>query len=70
MKKKHVTIEIIELRQQELEQEGQEDELSYLMGLMGKPEMIERTVRREVERRWLALESALARTGKSKNYVH
>jgi len=70
MKKKQVTLEIIETRQQELEQEGQQDELTLLMGLMGKPEMIERSVRREVEQRWLALEKALAITGKAKNYIH
>lgn len=61
MNKKRLTLQEIELLQERLEEENQEDELAYLMGLMGKPEMIECTVRREVERRWLAMEALLAR---------
>lgn len=65
MNKKRLTLQEIELLQERLAEENQEDELAYLMGLMGKPEMIERTVRREVERRWLAMEALLARNSKS-----
>ena len=65
MREKELTLQEIEFRQQQLDQELREDELAVLMGLMGKPEMIERTVRREVERRWLQMEALLLRSKRS-----
>ena len=65
MREKELTLQEIEFRQQQLDEELQEDELAVLMGLMGKPEMIERTVRREVERRWLQMEALLLRSKRS-----
>lgn len=69
MREKEITLQEIEFRQQQLDQELREDELAVLMGLMGKPEMIERTVRREVERRWLQMEALLLRSKRS-SIVH
>ena len=69
MREKGLTLQEIEYRQQQLEEELQEDELAVLMGFMGKPEMIERTVRREVERRWLQMEALLLRSKRS-NILH
>ena len=69
MREKGLTLQEIEYRQQQLEEELQEDELAVLMGFMGKPEMIERTVRREVERRWLHMEALLLRSKRS-NILH
>ena len=69
MSDKETTLQEIEARQTQLDEEIQEDELIYLIGLMGKPEMIERTVRREVEKRWLAMEALLLRASKS-NILH
>lgn len=69
MRERELTLQEIEFRQQQLDQELQEDELAVLMGLMGKPEMIERTVRREVERRWLQMEALLLRS-KQSSIVH
>ena len=67
MKQKQLTLQEIKVRQQQLEQESQEDEMALLMGVMGKPEIIERQVRREVELRWLQMEALLARN--SKTYI-
>ena len=69
MSEKELTIEEIELRRRQLDQEIQEDEIAFLMGLMGRPEMIERTVRREVERRWLAMEALLLQSSRA-NRLH
>jgi|GEM_PF-3457822 len=69
MREKDFTLQEIEFRQEQLAQELQEDELAVLMGLMGKPEMVERTVRREVERRWLQMEALLLRSRQS-SIVH
>lgn len=69
MRGKELTLLEIEFREQQLEQELQEDELAVLMGLMGRPEMVERTVRREVERRWLQMEALLLRSQRS-SIVH
>ena len=69
MREKELTLQEIEFRQQQLEEELQEDELAVLMGLMGKPEMLERTVRREVERRWLQMEALILRSKRS-NILH
>ena len=69
MREKDFTLQEIEFRQEQLEQELQEDEFAVLMGLMGKPEMVERTVRREVERRWLQMEALLLRSQQS-SIVH
>lgn len=69
MREKELTLREIEFRQQQLDHELQEDELAVLMGLMGRPEMVERTVRREVERRWLQMEALLLRSKRS-NIVH
>lgn len=65
MADEELSLQEIEEFQQELEAANQEDELVYLMGLMGRPDMIERTVRREVEKRWLSLEARLRRNHKS-----
>jgi len=69
MRDKELTLQEIEFRQQQLDEELQEDEFAVLMGLMGKPEMLERTVRREVERRWLQMEALLLRSKRS-NILH
>jgi hypothetical protein len=65
MADRELTIDEIEFRRRQLDQEIQEDEIAFLMGLMGRPEMIERTVRREVERRWLAMESLLLQSSRA-----
>ena len=70
MKEKALTLQEIEDRRQQLNEELRDDELAVLMGLMGKPEMIERTVRREVERRWLHMEALLLRSKKRSNILH
>ena len=65
MDKKQLSLQELESLQEQLAEEIHEDEVAYLMGLMGKPEMVERTVRREVERRWLAMEARLRRYSKT-----
>ena len=65
MADRELTIDEIEFRRRQLDQEIQEDEIAFLMGLMGRPEMIERTVRREVERRWLAMEVLLLQSSRA-----
>ena len=69
MREKELTLQEIKFRQQQLDEELRDDELAVLMGLMGKPDMIERTVRREVERRWLHMEALLLRSKRS-NIIH
>jgi hypothetical protein len=69
MAQKNLTLAEIEAVRQKLDEEIQEHELVFLMGLMGKPEMIERTVRVEVAKRWLTLTALLMRNKKS-DFMH
>ena len=69
MTQKNITRADIEVFREQLDREIQEHELAFLFGLMGKPEMIERTVRVEVAKRWLTI-TALLNKHKKSDHLH
>jgi hypothetical protein len=54
-----LTRQELETRQRQLEQETQTDQRAVQMGLLDKPELLERVLYREFEQRWLEMEALL-----------
>ena len=65
MAHKDLTLADLEEFQQELDRELQEHEITFLLGLMGRPDLIERTVRMEVTKRWLTIDALLMKNKRS-----
>jgi hypothetical protein len=66
---KILTLQEIETRQQQLAEENQADRIALVLGLMDRSEVTERTIRREMEQRWLEMEALLLK-GPRPNILH
>jgi hypothetical protein len=66
---KILTLQEIETRQQQLAEENQADRIALVLGLMDRSEVTERTLRREMEQRWLEMEALLLK-GPRPNILH
>jgi hypothetical protein len=64
-----LTIQEVEGRRQQLDQEAHADEVALLMGVVEKAEVIERNLYREFEQRWLEMEALLLKSSTSR-YLH
>lgn len=62
---RELTLEEIKLRQKQLAQEDEQDQLALRLGRMGEAEAIERNTARCFQRRWLELEALLLKPQKT-----